>query len=1315
MRSVSRHPDGETRSVNIPPHSNKPQRKAYESRREREFYSYYESVLSLADTAPLLCDLNDPESVASHRPRSSSDKALTAFVQLTALRLQARRSMLFFFDSDHAYILAEATRTLSLLDDREHEIDDSLWLGASKIPRGFSVCEVTADLPANHGSNANDPDTSSIAHIIDDLRGDVRFCNRPYVSGGPRARFYAGVPVTTKHGINIGALCVLDDKPRDGLSPADTRFLCDMATTVMTHLSMIRANTENQRSGDMTTALSAFIEGKSKSNDWLHRTAHHTANGPSHGLADSKYVQPTQGSRTRPTFRKGRSSAHDASQATATSTLTRSGSDVSTVSRSNTAKREKYSHSVKTKDPRPASSNNPSESDGGTSHSGLAEQSIDTADFASQPPAVDSSTSLQEDRFTTQVKAVMNRAAGLIREAVDVDGVLFLDATIGSYEGRVSSLQALNETDSALTDTNSEVKTVQNAQSPNGNGPITLPPRGCPILGSAGGADSGEGGGSASSTRISESFLRSLLRRYPDGRVWHFNPDGEASSDDVPGTTLSQESTGDSNDSDTETPKATPADRRSRKRLRARIKDGRMLQQFFPGVRGLLLVGLWDTSNERWYGASIVWSYSPVRILRASTDLNFVAAFCDVVLAEVARLEAQFVDRSKNDFISSISHELRSPLHGILGSAECLEERENDAVGQELVRSVISCGTTLLDIINQLLQYSRLDNGAQQRHTQLREFGNAMKVSKDSVTEEGTSGVATPEVETMLSRLTEEAIDTACAGFAHQGLTAYHKQATLQSRDHDDAGVRPAIIVDIEDAFDPAWALHVTTGSWKRICMNLVSNSLKYTPRGRIVVSLRKHKLADDGSGLTEVTLSVEDTGIGMSDAFQANNLFRPFRQEDSLAQGTGLGLNLVAKLAKAEGGKVVVKSKKGVGTTVIFTSQLAPVATVDLVSQEILTPYTGVIYNMLGFARSDELDEVEPQRVAGDRKLADVLSSMCHELGMKLDAAGDAATGSPTLRLVHESILGPNSSSKGDSYRILLSDPSVVICASRGSALRLRKEIRQKPSSGGAHQFIWQPVGPTKLASAIAASLSSGDPASTDSTDAVLDVETMFTSGKAGAGIARVVVADMSAPQSPALRTAEVALRSKIDDAERCSTRPLLEGSAEAVTHPDGSQAEVAKTSSTQRSLSLLLVDDNHVNLRLLTVFAKKAGYRYETARDGQEAVDVYKRSTRAPRDGSNDTTAIRQPDVVLMDLNMPILDGFGATRQIRQFEKESGAPRAKIIALTGLGNKQAQDRSFACGVDLFLTKPVRLKELGAILSKLSIGDEESPRAKDA
>ena len=147
--------------------------------------------------------------------------------------------MIFFFDEEYAYIIAESTRTLSLDDHSQHAPKDSLWLGFTKIPRGLSVCEATADLPANEGSNAQDRHSATLAHIVNDLTEDTRFCDRPYVKDGPKARFYAGVPITTPSGVNIGALCVLDDKPRNGLEHGQIEFLRSMASTVMSHLELV--------------------------------------------------------------------------------------------------------------------------------------------------------------------------------------------------------------------------------------------------------------------------------------------------------------------------------------------------------------------------------------------------------------------------------------------------------------------------------------------------------------------------------------------------------------------------------------------------------------------------------------------------------------------------------------------------------------------------------------------------------------------------------------------------------------------------------------------------------------------------------------------------------------------------------------------------------------------------------------------------------------------------------------------------------------------------------------------------------------------
>lgn len=123
---------------------------------------------------------------------------------------------------------------------------------------------------------------------------------------------------------------------------------------------------------------------------------------------------------------------------------------------------------------------------------------------------------------------------------------------------------------------------------------------------------------------------------------------------------------------------------------------------------------------------------------------------------------------------------------------------------------------------------------------------------------------------------------------------------------------------------------------------------------------------------------------------------------------------------------------------------------------------------------------------------------------------------------------------------------------------------------------------------------------------------------------------------------------------------------------------------------------------------YADKFGHRKQVATDGLQAVEAYKNSCSEIVSPSGEELSPAQkwngeapskPQVVLMDINMPILNGFEATRQIRGFEKQKGLEPATIIALTGLGSASAQQEAFSSGVDLFLTKPVRLKELTKIL----------------
>lgn len=182
--------------------------------------------------------------------------------------------------------------------------------------------------------------------------------------------------------------------------------------------------------------------------------------------------------------------------------------------------------------------------------------------------------------------------------------------------------------------------------------------------------------------------------------------------------------------------------------------------------------------------------------------------------------------------------------------------------------------------------------------------GHTGSASENSTTTASEASVAYADTESAfnLSTLTEDAVTAACLGF---------DERSLPSQDlHGAESEHPAtLILNIDDALSSDWTFSVASGSWKRICINLVSNALKYTPSGYINVTLQKtmlkRKPGKRRSGVVELVVSwpshidanisadhitqVEDSGIGMSDEFQAKELFRPFRQENDLTPGTGL------------------------------------------------------------------------------------------------------------------------------------------------------------------------------------------------------------------------------------------------------------------------------------------------------------------------------------------------------------------------------------------------------------------------------------------
>ncbi len=130
----------------------------------------------------------------------------------------------------------------------------------------------------------------------------------------------------------------------------------------------------------------------------------------------------------------------------------------------------------------------------------------------------------------------------------------------------------------------------------------------------------------------------------------------------------------------------------------------------------------------------------------------------------------------------------------------------------------------------------------------------------------------------------------------------------------------------------------------------------------------------------------------------------------------------------------------------------------------------------------------------------------------------------------------------------------------------------------------------------------------------------------------------------------------------------------------------------SGQKQLSLLLVEDNPINLNLLIASFKKLGHAYSTATDGSQAVAAYRNAseTRNPRF-----------DIVFMDIQMPVMDGLEASLQIRKYEKTRGLQPAIIIALTALTSLQAEQEALDSGVDRFMSKPVSIKKLRDVVGE--------------
>jgi signal transduction histidine kinase/CheY-like chemotaxis protein len=1281
---------------------------------------------------------------------------LTAFAQLGALRLKAQRGLITLFGRNQQFVLAEATQSLSLKDCTVEGDRDALWLGCCVVPKEDGICQLVASLP-NMASEEDDPVVGERVCLVPDLRQDARFNELPMVTHSPKARFYAGAPIISPKGITIGSYCIIDDEPRSGLDAPSIKFLQDMASTVMDHLDMARRKAEYHRAERMIVGFGSFVEGKATlRNEWVHATGLRQSEQESdEGRVDiqQQNAQIKSGLlttvHTRPSSPRPELQAISQENAEQSSGLF-SGPSPTFPSRSS---------------PSPSTTQTGKSSEGSVDQMSSPTKAETETSFSVRSTA--STENFQEDMLSAGVRQVFSRAANIIRESIEVQGVAFFDASIGSFGGLVSDTKRKGPgsdssgMESSLGSSDDSTGSDFQGSSTTSTGKKEATPEDtteCEVLGFSTSAASSINNESRGRLVLREVLLKVLLRRYPKGKIFNFSEEGSLSSDES-SEEPRKSSVGGERSSSTTTNATGERGRKPRKKTSSALlkADGDVLVRLFPGARSIALLPMWDSHRARWFSGALVWTNTPRRVLTSETELTYLSAFGNSIMAEVHRLDVEMSEKAKTNLVSSISHELRSPLHGILGTSEILRDTTMSAFQHGLMHTIESCGRTLLDTINHLLDFSKINNfrkdggnkAVKKRKSPSRRRKN-LEPSSQSMNFPHRSrhrGMISLKSNIHLDAVLEEVMESVFAGYSF-----YQSPLRSLAVDRPDPmsldilgpfqqADRVSIILDVDEAAE--WKFFTQIGAWRRIMMNIFGNSLKYTKNGYILVKLTASPVTPSidalpgGPAAFKVVLTVKDTGQGMSMEYLQNGLFTPFTQEDSLAPGNGLGMSIVHQAVHSMGGHIEVSSLRGRGTEVSIEVILNHVPTSNAkFNSSDPEPIVEVKHVTRG-ATVGLLDLGSPDISERDTILVASLEKLCKnwfEMDVHIVSPSDDSVPSCDFYVAVQTDADSLHTweswlSKAQNHQHSMSEsqikPIVVICRSPEAA-HLMFVAANRSNHKAIVEFISQPCGPRKFAKALSICIKrqqGWEPSIEDHssmiqprgneeselTESPLVSPADFEAKSAGNEI------DPQKYRSPSEKRAVDDAHLNFDSAEAQKLEDTNNDQNENAVI-DLPIREGLSTTEEESSSAVLLVEDNDINLQLLIVHMQKAGIQYATARNGLEALNTFK-----ARPGQFDVVLMGKSSylpaclsssiLTSTDVSMPIMDGFESTRHIRRFEndyrnklnpsaKKSFKP-ATIVALTGLASASAQQEAYGSGMDLFLAKPIRRKELFAVLNE--------------